>query len=368
MKAKRQVFSRSMNDSSLGTHVISRLLIDWYKANKRELPWRTEVSAYRTWLSEIILQQTRVEQGLPYFGRFIEAFPTIEDLATAPEDRVLKLWQGLGYYSRARNLHKAAKMVVDTYGGQFPSSYEEIIGLPGVGPYTAAAIASIVFGEEKAVVDGNVIRVISRVFGITEPVDQTATRKQIEALSALLIAGQDPSDFNQGIMEFGALQCTPKQADCSSCPIQNHCWAYANDAVYDIPLKSKKVKRRSRYLHFIVANDGKNFLLEQRGDDDIWRGLYQFPLIETDGDVELAIDEVFSSLKLDGKVLRVNKSSKHVLSHQDLFARFYHVESGALTAEKYLLVSGAELHTFALPRLIDRYLENYDLRTGKKRH
>jgi A/G-specific adenine glycosylase len=292
----------------------------------------------------------------------------VEELADAPEDQVLKLWQGLGYYSRARNLHKAAKFIAHELNGRFPDRYDDILKLPGVGPYTAAAIASIVFGEEKAVVDGNVIRVISRLFGISAPVDLPATRKEIEGIASLLIKGQNPSDFNQAIMEFGALQCTPKQAQCQVCKLKAHCWAFHNAAVETLPKKSKKVKRRTRYFHFVIAHTPADLLLERRGDGDIWGGLYQFPLIETADDRELLTEEIQSKLELEGQVTRVNKAQKHVLSHQDLHARFYHMKSRALNTAKFMLVSAAELHTFALPRLIDRYLENYDLQTGKKRH
>lgn len=346
---------------------ISARLIAWYKENQRILPWRKDVSAYTTWLSEIILQQTRVEQGLPYFNRFAAAFPTVDDLAEASEDHVLKLWQGLGYYSRARNLHKAARVIVDEHNGRFPESYDEIIQLPGIGPYTAAAIASIAFGEEKAVVDGNVIRVISRLFGIMEAVDAPSTRKVIESLVAELIQNQDPSDFNQGIMEFGALQCTPKQASCPTCPLQHHCWAFAQGRVHEIPQKAKKVKRRSRYFHFLVVNGSNKILIEQRGEKDIWTGLYQFPMIETSVNRELTPSEILSETALQGKLKRVNAVGKHVLSHQDLFARFYHLEATPENGMRFQLVTVEELHTFALPRLIDRYLENYDISSGKKR-
>ena len=234
-----ELFSRSILMS--GAHIISRNLARWYETNKRNLPWRHTKNPYFIWLSEIILQQTRVEQGLPYYRKFIETYPNVESLATAPEDDVLKLWQGLGYYSRARNLQFAAQQIMSEHGGQFPTEYGQIIDLKGVGIYTAAAISSFAFGSEKAVVDGNVIRTITRLFNISEPVNKRSTQLQIQALANRLLDTSDPGAHNQAMMEFGALHCVPKQPDCHICPIKTHCASFAAGTVDQIPLKEKAI-------------------------------------------------------------------------------------------------------------------------------
>jgi A/G-specific adenine glycosylase len=336
---------------------IKVLLTQWYELNKRTLPWRDSGDAYRIWLSEIILQQTRVEQGTPYYLAFTNRFKTITELADASEDEILKLWQGLGYYSRARNLHAAAKQIKNEHGGKFPTSYDSIIQLKGVGPYTAAAISSIAFNEAKAVVDGNVIRVISRLFGIEEAVNNAQVQKQIQALADELLDQDKPGMFNQAMMEFGALYCTPKSSNCAECVLSTFCIAKQNNLVDAIPFKEKKLKRRSRFFHFIVfENEGKTFL-QQRGEKDVWQGLFQFPLIETESDFELDSDMINENLKSEIQINKVAQVKKHVLSHQDLWGRFYHVSGEIQNVSNYKLVSINELHTFALPRLIDRYLE-----------
>lgn len=335
-------------------------ILSWYYQHKRDLPWRDTGNAYYVWLSEIIMQQTRVEQGTPYFLRFREKFPTAIDLANAHQDEVLKLWQGLGYYSRARNLHAAAKQVLETFNGEFPKAYDEIITLKGVGPYTAAAIASIVFNEPKAVVDGNVVRVISRIFGIENAVNTTETQKEIQALAEALLDQKKPGDFNQAMMEFGALQCTPKNPDCENCLVNEFCLARAKNLVDKIPLKEKKLKRRSRFFHFILIESGENTFIEQRASGDIWEGLFQFPLIETDEEQELSEAEISGFLQENIHLTKVYTAKKHVLSHQDLWAKFYHVNADFTNVLHYKAISKAELHTFALPRLIDRFLETFD--------
>lgn len=344
---------------------IRNILSRWYQENKRDLPWRQTKNPYTIWLSEIILQQTRVEQGMPYFIRFSEAFPTVATLASAEEDTVLKLWQGLGYYSRARNLQAAARQVMKTFDGVFPTNYDDLIRLKGVGPYTAAAIASIAYQEPKAVVDGNVIRVISRLFGIAKPVNETAVAKRIATLAQSLLDEDAPGEHNQAMMEFGALQCVPQNPKCTACPLQQHCEAYRLQLVTQVPHKNKKTKRRSRYLHFFVATSEDHVLIEKRGANDIWAGLYQFPLIETENTDEIAFDSMEKALgcKIE-TVTNINPHKKHVLSHQDLHATFYHIKVKKPYAVKFEAVHNRELHTFALPRLIDRYLENHDLESG----
>lgn len=333
-------------------------ILGWYKQNKRTLPWRESGDPYLIWLSEIILQQTRVEQGTPYYLAFSDRFKTVTELAYASQDEILKMWQGLGYYSRARNLHAAAKQVRDDFGGVFPQNYDDIITLKGVGPYTAAAISSIAFGEAKAVVDGNVIRVIARIFGIKEAVNTTPVQKQIQQLADELLDEAHPGDFNQAMMEFGAMFCTPKNPSCESCSIKNKCIAYREAKVEAIPFKEKKLKRRSRYFHFLILKDAGKLLIEQRGPNDIWQGLFQFPMIETDVAQELDATEIARQLYTQVVLEKVDTVKKHVLSHQDLYAKFYHLKIDLKKVVNYKQISTDELHTFALPRLIDRYLES----------
>ncbi|MEZ4720348.1 MAG: A/G-specific adenine glycosylase [Flavobacteriales bacterium] len=334
----------------------------WYDKNQRSLPWRETDDPYLIWLSEVILQQTRVDQGLPYFLRFREAFPKVQDLANASEDAVLKLWQGLGYYSRARNLHTAAKQVLRDFGGNFPSSYNQIIELKGVGSYTAAAIASIAFEEPKAVVDGNVIRVISRIQGIEEAVNATTTHKLIQSIADDLIDPSQPAKHNQAMMEFGALQCVPKNPNCLECPINDSCTAYRANKVEQIPFKEKKLKRRSRYFHYFIIFEQGHILLDKRNDGDIWANLYQFPLIETTSDFEPDRSKIIEELDIqDSQILSIVKSPKHVLSHQDIHATFYTMSASTKDSTKFNRIKPSELHTFALPRLIDRHLEKHPL-------
>jgi A/G-specific adenine glycosylase len=344
------------------------ILLQWFNVHRRDLPWRRDQDPYRIWLSEVILQQTRVDQGTAYFERFTEAFPTVHDLAAAPEDLVLRLWQGLGYYNRARNLHRAAKQIVDAFDGQFPNNYDQLIQLKGVGPYTAAAIASIAFGQPIAVLDGNVMRVITRLQGIDAPIDDRAVLRTLETTAQAWLNTHNPGDHNQAMMEFGATVCTPKQPQCGTCMFASSCRAHAQGIVDRIPWKQRKTKRRSRYLHFLVAARGHTTMIEKRDDHDIWAGLYQFPLKESDEDTEVDWLSWSEELGLkNARLTRCNTLSKHVLSHQDLFARVYHITCDELNHSDYTLATFGELHTFALPRLLDRYLENHDPSTGKKR-
>ncbi|MBL4704506.1 MAG: A/G-specific adenine glycosylase, partial [Flavobacteriales bacterium] len=255
-------------------------IISWYTVHKRDLPWRKTKNPYKIWLSEIILQQTRIDQGTSYYLKFEAHYPTINDLANASEDEVLKDWQGLGYYSRARNLHGTAKHIVNELGGEFPNTYQEILKLKGVGDYTASAIASFCFGESEAVVDGNVYRVLSRYFGIETPIDSGKGKKEFKQLANQLICTENPSTFNQGIMEFGALQCKPKSPDCSQCPFQSSCVAYAKDKVGLLPIKEKKLKQRNRFFDYFLFLDNQQTILQQRTQKDIWQQLYEFPMIE----------------------------------------------------------------------------------------
>jgi A/G-specific adenine glycosylase len=330
------------------------IIIDWYDKNKRNLPWRTTKSAYVIWLSEIILQQTRVDQGLPYFEKFVNHYPSVYELANAEEQNILNDWQGLGYYSRARNLHKTAKEVVEIYQGKFPETYTELLKLTGIGPYTAAAIASFAFNEVKAVVDGNVYRVLSRVYDIEEAIDSTQGKKTFELLANELINKKNPANYNQAIMEFGALQCVPVNPNCDVCPLQFQCLAFKNKTIAQRPVKAKKTKVTARhFVYLIELSAHKTIRIEKREGKGIWQNLYQFPLIEFDSP-----DEKRNFLaSLDSKF--ISQEYKHILSHQQLFAHFAVVEPSNEIPENQLEIALSELSNFPIPRLIDKFWEEH---------
>ena len=341
-------------------------LIDWYQGNKRDLPWRHTNDPYKVWLSEVILQQTRVAQGLSYYLKFERVFPTVFDLAAAPEELILKNWQGLGYYSRARNMHSTAKQLVDDFDGKFPNSYDELILLKGIGDYTASAIASFCFGKKHAVVDGNVFRVLSRVFGIDTPIDSTLGKKNFKTLAEELICSDRPAIFNQAIMEFGALQCTPKSPDCTSCPLNNTCVAYSLNQVNDLPKKSKKVKKRNRYFEYLVILTSDNTIIQQRKEKDIWAKLFEFPLIEYSEapDPELVLADIGQFLKIDFSVVQKSMPIKHLLSHQNLFVRFWQLElEDPPCNDGFIKVEMHELEQFAFPKVVDNYLKEVTIGT-----
>lgn len=308
----------------------SNLLIQWYLQNKRDLPWRNTTNPYQIWLSEIMLQQTRVAQGLPYFLSFTEAFPTVFDLAKADEEQVLKLWQGLGYYSRARNLHKTAKYVAFELNGVFPDNYNDLLKLKGVGEYTAAAIASFSYNESVPVVDGNVFRVLSRYFDIETDIALASAKKEFSELAFELMPKDKPAVFNQAIMEFGALQCVPKSPDCENCVLNNSCAALQKKKVTQLPLKSKKLKVRKRYFNYLMlSDDDKNTLIQKRTSKGIWHNLYEFPLIETEKEEDFKFiskavqKELFCSNDITAIRACNDKSIVHKLSHQHLYIKFW---------------------------------------------
>lgn len=308
----------------------SNSLIHWYLQNKRELPWRNTTNPYLIWLSEIMLQQTRVAQGLPYFLVFTETFPTVFDLAKAEEEQVLKLWQGLGYYSRARNLHATAKFITNELNGEFPDNYNELIKLKGVGEYTAAAIASFSFNEPIAVVDGNVFRVLSRYFNIDSDISDGKTKKKFQNLAQEVLPNNNPALFNQAIMEFGALQCVPQNPNCNSCIFSSSCAALQYNKVTQLPVKSKKTKVTNKYFNYLVLKDvDGNFIVQKREGKGIWENLYEFPLIETNELVsELDIMNQCAEMKFYNQkpeeILILNPQIiQHKLSHQNLYIRFF---------------------------------------------
>lgn len=343
-------------------HPISDKLINWYKKNKRNLPWRDINDPYKIWLSEIILQQTQVVQGLNYYIKFTEHFPTVIDLANAPEDKVMRLWQGLGYYSRARNLHAAAKTVKANYKGKFPNTYESIKELKGVGDYTAAAISSFAFNLPYAVVDGNVYRVLSRLFNIDTPINSTQGKKDFQILANELLNHKQPGLHNSAIMEFGALWCKPQNPKCEDCPLQAQCLAFQNKTVALLPVKDKKIKIRNRYFLYFVFNYKDNVYIQKRTEKDIWQNLYEFYLIETDlpTDAKLILkNKNLKALVKKMDVISIISTKKHVLSHQHIYATFYEINlSNPIESGTLIKIKREKLSDFGLPQLINKYLKS----------
>ncbi len=333
----------------------------WFSRNKRKLPWRDTHDPYLIWLSEIILQQTRMAQGLPYFQRFLERFPDIFQLANAGEDEVLNLWQGLGYYNRARNLHHTAKVIAFEYNGKFPETYEELKKLKGIGDYTASAISSMAFNEPQAVVDGNVYRVLSRVFGIREPVNSTKGKKVFKEKAEALLDRLNPGAFNEALMDFGAIQCQSAEPKCAICPLQENCYAFQNNLVNNLPVKAKKLKRRTRYFYYLVMSDENGIVLRQRGDNDIWRKLYDFPLYEAQNGSEGDLKGLADKFGVPQSGLYHLGQYKHVLTHQDIIANFYHLKAINIdkNKENIIFVKWEKLENYALPRLIQNFYNDF---------
>lgn len=338
-------------------------LTNWYSIHKRELPWRNTKDPYHIWLSEIILQQTQIRQGLPYYEAFVNQYPTIFELAKAEESEILKLWQGLGYYSRARNLHETAQTIVETYNGEFPKSYQELLKLKGVGDYTASAIASICYNEPTAVVDGNVYRVLARYFGINTPINSTKGQKEFKALASQLIDQKNPADYNQAIMEFGARQCKPKNPDCDSCPLNSGCVALQNNWIETLPVKLKTNKVTTKYFNFLVLiSSDKKTIFKKRTGKGIWKNLYQFPLIESETTLENSSFESHPKIKsiLNGTPFEYSLYNQdaivHKLSHQHLHTKFWIVEVDTLP-EKGIFIS--EIQKFPTPILISNFIDDF---------
>jgi A/G-specific adenine glycosylase len=349
----------------------SNLLIQWYLCNKRDLPWRNTTNPYPIWLSEIMLQQTRVAQGMPYFLSFTAAFPTVFDLAKADEEQVLKLWQGLGYYSRARNLHKTAQYVADELSGVFPTTYKDLLKLKGIGEYTAAAIASFSYNEVVPVVDGNVFRVLSRYFDIETDIAAASAKKEFAALAFELMPKDtrggaelneaNPAIFNQAIMEFGALQCVPKNPNCSICVFNQSCAALQKNKVDQLPVKSKKLKVRNRFFNYLVVNDeNENTIIQKRTDKGIWHNLYEFPLIETEKveDFDCIAERIQKDFFTNNGIVSImecnEKSIIHKLSHQHLYVKFWKVNIKG-TVENG--IDATILKTFPFPIVIHNFIE-----------
>ncbi len=339
-------------------------LVKWYNDNKRDLPWRHTTNAYIIWLSEVILQQTRVEQGLPYFNRFVEAYPTVSDFAAADENEVLRLWQGLGYYSRGRNMLKTARIVQQEYDGKFPTKYDELIKLTGIGEYTAAAISSFAANEGRAVVDGNVNRVIARYFGINEPINSTAGKKIFQSTANNLLNKKNPALHNQAMMEFGAMLCKPKNPACGICPVRVGCYAFTHNATTALPVKINKVKIKQRYFNYFLIADGDTILMNKRAENDIWANMYDLPMIETAAPSML--DELLitpDAVKYFGdniKVTGVSELKKHVLTHQHLYIRFINLAIQPIEVRPNLVFIKVEnLRKLPLPKPVFIFLDKF---------
>lgn len=341
----------------------------WAALHPREMPWKGVKDPYVVWLSEIILQQTRVQQGLPYFEKFLMKYPTVNHLAKAPDDEVMKMWEGLGYYSRARNLLFTARYISEELNGEFPSDYKSILSLKGVGPYTAAAISSFAYDLPHAVVDGNVYRVISRFVGEDLPIDSTEGKKAFNHYADTLLDKKNPATFNQSIMDFGATHCLPQQPLCKTCQLKTQCNALATDQVNDLPVKSKKLKKRTRYFNFLILQKDGKIAIRKRTEKDIWRELFEFPLIETTASVQLK--ELRGTSEWQELLRKRNHSKvseslpfKQQLTHQKIIATFWKMtitDKGWHLPKDYLLVPEDELRKYAFPKVIDCYLTDKSL-------
>jgi A/G-specific adenine glycosylase len=342
--------------------VIQKQLLRWYDANKRDMPWRQTTDAYKIWLSEIILQQTRVEQGLPYYNRFVHKYKNVKAFANANESEILKQWQGLGYYSRARNMHTAAKQVVEWYNGIFPANYDELIKLKGVGEYTASAIASIAYGLPHAVCDGNVFRVLSRLYSIDTPINSTEGKKIFFHLAQSLLNHRLPSQHNQAMMELGALVCKPTNPLCGQCTVNAFCKAHLKNTIDKFPAKNKKPKSTVIHLHYFVFDYKGHTYMQMRTGKSIWQGLHDFPNMEYAGkenSPEQSIQRIQHMLAINKMdVIKISHEYKHILTHRIIIARFIHCSlHKPLDTKKYSLIKikKTSINTLSLPRLIEKY-------------
>lgn len=339
----------------------SKELLRWYKINQRNHPWKQEPDPYKIWLSEIIMQQTRVEQGTPYYIKFVSQYPTVKHLANAPLDEVLKLWEGLGYYSRARNLHHTAKTIVKTFGSQFPVDYKDILSLKGIGKYTASAIASFAYKQPHAVVDGNVSRVLSRFLGVFEPIDSLAGKKTIEELAYNYLDNENPDLYNQAIMDFGAIVCKPANPMCDECPLSINCFAFNREKVKELPIKAGKIQKKKRKMDFLVIFDDNKTIIQQRNQDDIWKALYQFPEIKESKSIISDIQKHLKEENLKLLNLEVKDNYKQILTHQYIQADFYlcRVENiSPLSNSNYIVIEKTRLTDFAYPKIIRNFLKD----------
>ena len=340
---------------------MSKKLLEWYENNKRKFPWRDTDIPYEIWLSEIILQQTKVTQGLPYYNKFISQYPKLKDLVFSSENEVLKLWQGLGYYSRARNMHFTAKFIYNELNGVFPDNYKDLLKLKGIGDYTASAIASFAFGEVVPVLDGNVYRFISRYIGIETPINSSKAKKEFKEILHELIDKNNPADFNQAIMEFGSLQCTPKKPDCEKCIFIDSCFAYNSRVINSLPVKIKSKKSKTRYFTYYYLNNSTYLYLKKRVGDGIWKNLFEFPLSEN--------EDIYNKEQIDSNlfeistieqliVVKVHEPIKHILSHQNIFAKLIEINiEEKFEMENFMKVEKDSLDSYPVHRLMEKMIE-----------
>ncbi len=347
-------------------------LFEWFATHHRPMPWKGEKNPYYIWLSEIILQQTTVRQGLPYYQKFVEQYPSVHELANAPEDDVMKLWEGLGYYSRARNLHATAKHISNDLNGLFPTSYEGLLTLKGVGSYTAAAIASFAFDLPHAVVDGNVYRVLSRYFGIEDAIDTPQSKRYFTDLANELLDRTRAADFNQAMMDFGATHCTPAKPLCVQCLLKNHCVAFKERKVEILPVKSKKIEKKERFFNYLVINAGENTFIKKREDKDIWQNLYEFPLIETENLIDNLSNtggvpfknKIRDWLNTDYKIIKKSAPFKQLLTHRKIIAVFWEIEVSPdfyFSDENMMNIKIKNLTKFAFPKVMSLYFQDKSL-------
>jgi len=328
----------------------------WYRQNYRKLPWRATKNPYKVWLSEIIMQQTRVDQGLSYYFKILKKYPTIDLLAQAGEQEVLRIWQGLGYYSRARNMHTAAKQVVNDFNGVFPNTYEDIKSLKGVGDYTAAAIASFAYDLPYPVLDGNAFRVLARYFNDPSPIDTGQGKKVFQIYAEEVLNRDEPAEFNQAIMEVGAMVCRPKNPDCENCPLNERCLAYNEGNPLSLPVKAKKIKVSNRFFHFFIYPSAKIQLMQRKGKG-IWQNMYQFPMLEVDHQLNKKELKEISEVKLGVQLKNKIFSEKHILTHQHINATFWTVED-EVQGDGYIQTDLTGINVYPLPRLIEQFIEN----------
>lgn len=339
----------------------SRIVLYWYITNQRDFPWRKSKCAYKVWLSEIILQQTKTSQGLSYYNKIIKTFPTLKELAEASEEQILKLWQGLGYYSRARNLHFTAKHIQNNLNGVFPDDYNSLIKLKGIGPYTAAAISSICFNEKRAAVDGNVYRILARVFNIDTAINSPKGIKTFQELANSLISEHNPGDYNQSMMDIGASICTPKNPKCNQCPLNSICLAHDNNLIDNLPVKIKKTKIKHRNFNYLCIEHNGNFLMKKRTQKDIWKNLYDFPLIEGDTipkENDIIYKKLLNSILEYEIITEKTKHYKHQLTHQKLHITIKYIKTKKINNDNDLLkVNRMKVNELPVPKPIEKFFE-----------
>ena len=332
-------------------------IIQWYNINKRDLPWRKTKDPYKIWVSEIILQQTQIKKGTSYYLKFIDSFPDVKSLSQSSDTKILNIWQGLGYYNRALNMLHTARHVMKYHHGVFPNQYNELIKLKGIGEYTASAISSICNDESKAVLDGNVSRVLSRVYNVSKAIDSTEGKKELQTIAIKLLPSSNTGEYNQAIMDFGAIQCVKYNPKCGICPIMNKCIAFQKNTIATRPVKRKKIKTKSRHLNYLYIFANNKFILQQRGTNDIWQKMYELPIIESNSTLKINKLRNHNFLQqFNVQSIKKDLSMKHPLSHQILHIVFWHISVQNIQAH-FHMISHEEISKYPIPRPLERYFE-----------